>query len=221
MRILLVEDDKTIAEAVQAHLTEQAFAVDWAPDLGQAREFLAVATYEMLLVDLGLPDGNGMDLIRDIRRHGSDAAVLILSAQDQISERISALNDGADDYLIKPFDLSELLARIAAVARRYTGQPQTQQTFGSLTIDTTNRLVLRDDVAVELSSREWAVLMRLVQRPDAIVPKTDIEDALYAFGAEVESNTVEVYVSRLRKKLGHDAIRTLRGVGYTVPRGEG
>jgi two-component system OmpR family response regulator len=220
MRILLVEDNRAIGEAVRAHVAGGGHAVDWAQDLAAARDDLAVAQYDLILLDLGLPDGNGIDLLRGLRRGGSGVAILILSAQDQIAARIAALNEGADDYLTKPFDLSELAARIAAVARRYAGQPQTEQAFGALSIDLTNHLVTRDQKSVDLSSREWAVLARLVQRPGAVVAKAEIEEALYAFGAEVESNTVEVYVSRLRKKLGRDAISTLRGVGYQVPKGD-
>jgi two-component system OmpR family response regulator len=219
MRILLVEDDKTIGAAVRAHVAGGGHAVDWAQNLADARDHLAVAPYDLLLLDLGLPDGKGIDLLRELRRSGSAVAVVILSAQDQIAARIAALNEGADDYLTKPFDLSELTARIAAVARRYAGQPQTEQTFGALRVDTTNHQVMRDNAPVDLSSREWAVLARLIQRPGAVVAKSAIEEALYTFGAEVESNTVEVYVSRLRKKLGPEAIRTMRGVGYQVPKG--
>ena len=186
--------------------------------MATARDLLAVASYDLVLLDLGLPDGRGIDLLRELRRKGEAVPVVILSAQDQIASRIEALNDGADDYLTKPFDLAELSARIAAVARRYVGQPVTEQVFGHLRIDATNRQVMLDGESVDLSSREWAVLLRLTQRPGAVVAKSEIEEALYAFGAEVESNTVEVYVSRLRKKLGREVIRTLRGVGYQVSR---
>lgn len=216
MRVLLVEDSTALAEAISAHVSGADHAVDWAGDLATARDFLAVAQYDLMLLDLGLPDGRGADLLRELRRAGAVLPILILSAQDQIMDRIAALNDGADDYLTKPFDLAELTARMAAIRRRYTGQPQTEQTVGPLRIDATNHLVFRDDVPVDLSSREWAVLARLMHRPGAVVAKSEIEDALYAFGAEIESNAVEVYVSRLRKKLGHDMIRTLRGVGYQV-----
>jgi len=216
VRVLLVEDSTALAEAISAHVSGADHAVDWAGDLATARDFLAVAQYDLMLLDLGLPDGRGADLLRELRRAGAVLPILILSAQDQIMDRIAALNDGADDYLTKPFDLAELTARMAAIRRRYTGQPQTEQTVGPLRIDATNHLVFRDDVPVDLSSREWAVLARLMHRPGAVVAKSEIEDALYAFGAEIESNAVEVYVSRLRKKLGHDMIRTLRGVGYQV-----
>lgn len=218
MRVLLVEDNRSIGEAIHAHASGDDHAVDWAQDLATARDLLAVASYDLVLLDLGLPDGRGIDLLRELRRKGEAVPVVILSAQDQIASRIEALNDGADDYLTKPFDLAELSARIAAVARRYVGQPVTEQVFGHLRIDATNRQVMSDGESVDLSSREWAVLLRLTQRPGAVVAKSEIEEALYAFGAEVESNTVEVYVSRLRKKLGRDVIRTLRGVGYQVSR---
>jgi two-component system OmpR family response regulator len=216
VRVLLVEDSRPIGEAIQAHVSGDGHAVDWAQNLATARDFLAVAAYDLVLLDLGLPDGRGIDLLKGLRRNGSSVSVVILSAQDQIAARIEALNEGADDYLTKPFDLSELTARINAVARRYAGQPQTEQLFGPLRIDATNHRVFCRDVSVDLSAREWAVLLRLTQRRGAVVAKSEIEDALYAFGAEVESNTVEVYVSRLRKKLGRETIRTLRGLGYQV-----
>lgn len=218
MRILLVEDNETIGAAVRDHVAAAGHAADWAQDLQTARAFLDVAGYDLLLLDLGLPDGRGIDLLRDLRNGGSDVSVVILSAQDQIATRIEALNIGADDYLTKPFDLAELTARIAAVTRRYLGQPAPELAFGPLRIDATNHRIQRDGAPLELSSREWAVLTRLIRAPGAIVAKADIEDALYAFGAEVESNTVEVYVSRLRKKLGRETIRTIRGIGYCLPK---
>jgi two-component system OmpR family response regulator len=211
-----VEDNPTIGDALFAFLSDQSHAADWARDLATARDLVAVASYDLVLLDLGLPDGNGVDLLREIRKTGAAMPVIVLSAQGEIATRIEALNKGADDYLTKPFDLTELGARIAAVARRYTGQHRPEQRFGSLLIDAANRIVTTDGTAVDLSSREWAVLARLIQRPGAVVAKADIEEALYAFGAEVESNTVEVYVSRLRKKLGRDVIKTYRGLGYQV-----
>ena len=216
VRVLLVEDDKAIGSAVRDHIAAATHAVDWARDLATARDFLAVAAYELILLDLGLPDGQGIDLLRELRRRGDKAAVLILSARDQIAQRIEGLNAGADDYLTKPFDLAELAARVAAVARRYSASPNPERRLGPLTIDTAGRRLTRDGVAVTLSAREWAVLDRLARSPGAIVAKSDIEDALYAFGAEVESNTVEVYVSRLRKKLGAGLIKTERGLGYRL-----
>ena len=221
VRVLLVEDDRPIGSAVRDHIAAATHAVDWAQDLATARDFLAVATYELVLLDLGLPDGQGIDLLRTLRRAGDTAAVVILSARDQIAQRIEGLNAGADDYLTKPFDLAELSARVAAVARRYVAAPNPERRLGPLVIDTTGRRLTLDGVAVTLSAREWAVLDRLARTPGALVGKPEIEDAVYAFGAEVESNTVEVYVSRLRKKLGAGLIATERGLGYrlTVEKG--
>ena len=216
MRVLLVEDDKAIGPAVRDHIAAATHAVDWAQDLATARDFLAVATYELVLLDLGLPDGQGIDLLRGLRRGGDKAAVLILSARDQIAQRIEGLNAGADDYLTKPFDLAELSARVAAVARRYASAPNPERRLGPLSMDTAGRRLTLDGIAVSLSAREWAVFDRLARAPGAIVGKSEIEDALYAFGAEVASNTVEVYVSRLRKKLRPGLIVTERGLGYRL-----
>ena len=214
MRVLLVEDDPTIGSAVRDFVASAGHAVDWSQDIETARDFLSVAGYDLILLDLGLPDGRGIDLLRETRRKGTDTAVIILSAQDQIAVRIEGLNAGADDYLTKPFDLGELGARVSAVARRYIGRPETQLAFGPVSIDTANRMISRNGTALTLTSREWAVLDRLTRLDGAVVSKPEIEEALYAFGAEIESNTVEVYVSRLRRKLGNDMIRTQRGIGY-------
>jgi two-component system OmpR family response regulator len=216
MRVLLVEDDFVLGEAVREHVASLGHGVDWMKRLDDAREALATVAYELVLLDLNLPDGRGLDLLRELRRQGADAPVIILTAQDQIAARIEGLNSGADDYLVKPFDLSELSARIAAVARRYSGNANPLLRRGELEIDLARRIVSVGGKPVDLTAREWAVLERLVRHPNALIAKTDIEDSLYEFGAEIESNAVEVYVSRLRKKLGHDAIRTVRGAGYVI-----
>jgi two-component system, OmpR family, response regulator len=216
MRVLLVEDDYVLGEAVREHVASLGHGVDWMKRLDDAREALATVAYELVLLDLNLPDGRGLDLLRELRRQGADAPVIILTAQDQIAARIEGLNSGADDYLVKPFDLSELSARIAAVARRYSGNANPLLRRGELEIDLARRIVSVAGKPVDLTAREWAVLERLVRHPNALIAKTDIEDSLYEFGAEIESNAVEVYVSRLRKKLGHDAIRTVRGAGYVI-----
>jgi two-component system OmpR family response regulator len=216
MRVLLVEDDFVLGEAVREHVASLGHGVDWMKRLDDAREALATVAYELVLLDLNLPDGRGLDLLRELRRQGADAPVIILTAQDQIAARIEGLNSGADDYLVKPFDLSELSARIAAVARRYSGNANPLLRRGELEIDLARRIVSVAGKPVDLTAREWAVLERLVRHPNALIAKTDIEDSLYEFGAEIESNAVEVYVSRLRKKLGHDTIRTVRGAGYVI-----
>lgn len=216
MRVLLVEDDYVLGEAVREHVASLGHGVDWMKRLDDAREALATVAYELVLLDLNLPDGRGLDLLRELRRQGADAPVIILTAQDQIAARIEGLNSGADDYLVKPFDLSELSARIAAVARRYGGRSNPLLRRGELEIDLARRIVTVAGKPVDLTAREWAVLERLIRHPNALIAKTDIEDSLYEFGAEIESNAVEVYISRLRKKLGRDSIKTVRGAGYVV-----
>ncbi|GLS32306.1 two-component system, OmpR family, response regulator [Mesorhizobium albiziae] len=216
MRILLIEDDKAIGSAVREHAAAGGHAVDWARTLSTARDYAAVAPYGLVLLDLHLPDGNGIDYLREMRDRLDATPVIILTARDQISVRIEGLNAGADDYLVKPFDLGELSARIHAVARRYGLRPEPIFSLGTLTIVPAERRVDRDGQTVDLTAREWAVLDSLLRRPGAIVSKTQIEDALYSFGSEIASNAVEVYVSRLRKKIGADRIATVRGVGYRL-----
>lgn len=217
MRILLVEDDNTLGRAVREHVASLGHGVDWMQRLDDGREALATTAYELVLLDLNLPDGHGLDLLKELRRRGSVVPVMILTAQDQIAQRIEGLNSGADDYLVKPFDLSELSARIAAVGRRYGGNPNPLLQLGNLEIDLARRIITIEGRAVDLTSREWAVFELLARQPNIMVSKGAIETSLYEFGAEVESNAVEVYVSRLRKKLGKDAIVTIRGAGYKMP----
>ena len=185
-------------------------------NLTDAEEVTSAVQYGLILLDLQLPDGSGIDFLKRLRRKPDETPVMILTARDQISDRIEGLNSGADDYLVKPFNLGELTARILAVARRYAGSPQPTLRLSDLEIDQPQRRVKLAGKDVILTGREWAVLDLLIARPGAIVSKDKIEEALYAFGSEIESNTVEVYVSRLRKKIGKDRIKTARGVGYCL-----
>lgn len=216
MRLLLIEDDATLGEAVRDHVASGGHAVDWMKTIDAGSSALATTVYGLILLDLRLPDGSGIKLLKGFRAHGGTTPVIILTAHDQISDRIEGLNSGADDYLVKPFNLGELTARMLAVARRYSGRPVSRVRIGDLEIDAIDRRLTCAGESILLSSREWAVLDALAARPGAVVSKAQIEEALYAFGSEIESNTVEVYVSRLRKKLGRDHIATLRGVGYRL-----
>lgn len=214
MRVLLVEDDAILGEAVRDHMALANHAIDWMRTLEDARAALATTQYSMVLLDLRLPDGSGIDLLKSFRASGNLTPVIILTAHDQISDRIEGLNSGADDYIVKPFDLGELSARVQAIARRMSGRARTAILLGDLEIDTTGRTIRQNGQEILLSGREWAVLDTLLSRQGMVISKARIEEALYAFGSEIESNTVEVYISRLRKKLGKDAVQTVRGVGY-------
>lgn len=216
MRVLLVEDAPGLGDAVREQIADDGHAVDWVQRLEHARSSVRSTAYDLILLDLMLPDGRGLDFLRQQRRAGDVTPVIILTAQDQISDRIAGLNAGADDYLVKPFDLFELSARVAAVARRYSGNPNPQIRLGELQVDLSARTVQRAGVTIDLTSREWALFEAFVQRPSALLSKSQLEERLYAFGAEIESNTIEVYISRLRKKLGRDLIETVRGMGYRL-----
>jgi two-component system OmpR family response regulator len=216
MRILLVEDDMILGAAVRDHVVADNHSVDWVTRLDAACDHIDSAAYDLVLLDLMLPDGQGIAFLRDLRRKGSVTPVVILTALDQISDRINGLNAGADDYMTKPFDLSELSARINAVARRYSGNPNPLVDVGDFQVDLAARTVLRNGCPVDLTAREWALFEAFVQHPGQVLSKPQLEERLYAFGSEVESNTIEVHVSRLRKKLGHSAIDTVRGIGYRL-----
>ncbi len=214
MRILLVEDDHSLGSALRDQMVSDGHAVDWMTGLEDALAVARSVSCDLVLLDLGLPDGHGLDLLRDLRQRRSPVPVIILTARDRISDRIAGLDGGADDYLVKPFDLRELSARVAAVFRRYTGDPNPRVRLGDLDIDRVARQLFRDGQEIALTAHEWALLARMLQQPGAVLSKSQLEDSLYAFGSEIESNAIEVYISRLRKKLGRDAIRTIRGLGY-------
>lgn len=216
MRVLLIEDDALIGAGVRDTVCAESHAVDWAKSLGEAEALRAVVRYDLILLDLMLPDGPGLRFLAALRARGESLPVIILTARDQVSDRIAGLKAGADDYLVKPFDLDELAARIGAVARRSAGAPSPRVRLADVTLDLANHTLERAGRAISLTAREWAVLETFLQRPNAIIPKGQIEEQLYALGAEVESNTIEVYVARLRKKLGHGLIATERGMGYRL-----
>lgn len=216
MRILLIEDDRVIGSAVREQIEADGHSVDWAQRLDAAGDALAGAKFDLLLLDLMLPDGRGIPFLKSLRAKGSTVPVIILTALDQISDRIEGLNAGADDYLVKPFDLAELSARIGSVARRYAGNPNPVLVLGDLAIDQAARTVQRGGKTIALTAREWVLFEAFLQNPTQLLSKSKLEERLYSFDAEIESNTIEVHISRLRKKLGAQVISTERGLGYRL-----
>lgn len=216
MRILLIEDDNVLGAAVRDQIAADAHSVDWVTRLDAAGDAVKVAPYDLVLLDLMLPDGRGIGFLRDLRARGDVTPVIILTALDQVSDRIEGLNAGADDYLVKPFDLAELSARIGSVARRYSGNPNPIVTHGPLQIDLAARSVYRDGRPIHLTAREWALFEAFLSRPGQLLSKAQLEEKIYDFSAEVGSNTIEVHVSRLRKKFGPGIIMTERGLGYRL-----
>ncbi|SAK45025.1 response regulator [Caballeronia ptereochthonis] len=216
MRVLLVEDDRMIGESVRDTLKDRSYAVDWVCDGKLALTSIATHVYDAILLDLGLPGADGLDVLRAVRRGNHPVPLIIITARDSVEDRIRGLDEGADDYLIKPFDISELLARMRAVIRRRGGQAAPILTNGVLTLDPATREASSDGVAIRLSSREFALMQALMMRPGAILSRTDLEDRIYGWNEEVESNAVEFIIHSLRKKLGAAAIKNVRGVGWMV-----
>jgi DNA-binding response OmpR family regulator len=216
VRLLVVEDEPDLADAIAAYLRGAGHAVDLALRLEDAVAAVAGTAYDLILLDLHLPDGDGLRLLRRMRAQASRVPVLIVTARDRITERIAGLEAGADDYLVKPYDLDEMHARILAIHRRATGMVEAERRFGRLSVLPDRRQVLLDGTPVRLTLREWALIERLSRRPDITVTRAQMEDALYGFGDEVESNAIEAHVSRLRAKLGRHAIVTERGFGYRM-----
>jgi DNA-binding response OmpR family regulator len=216
MKILLAEDDIMIGENIQIALDGEGIAVDWVKDGIAAETALNTSDYDTVLLDLGLPEKDGIDVLRDLRARGNLVPVLVLTARDTVSQRVLGLKSGADDYLVKPFDLEELIARLHALIRRARGGSEPLYRKGNVAINIATRQVMLSGQQVILSSREWAVLDALIARPGAILSRSQLEERLYGWSGEVESNAVEVYVHGLRKKLGPQFISNVRGLGYMV-----
>ncbi|HEY3533264.1 MAG TPA: response regulator [Casimicrobiaceae bacterium] len=218
MRILLVEDDPMIGKTLSQALTQDAYAVDWVTDGVAAHTALGTApdAYALVLLDLGLPRKSGLDLLRELRRAGNRVRVLIVTARDAVADRVAGLDAGADDYLTKPFSLEELSARLRALLRRDIAREGNVLRHRDLALDTATRSVMQAGRPVDVSAREFALLAALLERPGAALSKAQLEERIYRWGEEVESNAVEVHVHNLRKKLGSETIRTLRGVGYAL-----
>lgn len=218
MRLLLVEDDPMIGEAVAKGLRQDGFALDWVNDGVSAELALDSDVYDLLLLDLGLPRKAGLEVLASLRKRGRTIPVLILTARDAVADRVKGLDTGADDYLVKPFDLDELGARIRALLRRKSGRASPVIDVGKVSVHPATHEVFVDGRRVDLSGREFALLQILVERPGAVLSRTQLLERLYGWDQEVESNTIEVYIHGLRRKLGQQFIRNVRGVGYTVPR---
>ena len=219
-KILIIEDDFMIAESTQTLLKYQGFEVEWVNNGIDGLKLLQQSEFDAVLLDLGLPLMDGMQVLKQIRQIQPSLPVLIISARDQLQQRVDGLNQGADDYLIKPYEFDELIARIHALLRRSGKEQQANQqhilTYGELVLDVEQHLAKYKGQYIDLSNREWAILIPLVTHPNKIFSKTNLEDKLYDFDSEISSNTIEVYVHHLRNKLGKDFIRTIRGLGYRL-----
>lgn len=219
MRVLLVEDDAMIGETVQAALQDEAFAVDWVRSGPAASSAPTSQHYDLALLDLGLPGHDGLHVLRQWRARGLTLPVLILTARDALADRLAGLDGGADDYILKPFDMAELLARMRAVWRRQSGAASAVLRSGDLTLDTaTHEASAQGGPPVALSRREFALLAALMARPGAILSRAELEDRIYGWGEEVESNAIDFLIHGLRRKLGAAAIKNVRGAGWMVPK---
>lgn len=219
MRVLIVEDDLMIGEEVEAALVDASYAVDRVTDGASASTALLAGSYDLVLLDLGLPGKDGMAVLRELRAADKCVSVLVLTARDGFDARIRGLDSGADDYLVKPFDMGELMARMRAVARRKGGNSGPLLSNGVLTLDPVTREATTGGIAIRLSAREFALLRALLVRPGAILSKSQLEQRIYGWGQEVESNAIEFLIHSIRHKLGSSSIINVRGVGWMVCKG--
>ncbi|MBI5716908.1 MAG: response regulator transcription factor [Burkholderiales bacterium] len=214
MRVLLVEDDRMIGESLREALRQHGMAADWVRDGRAADAVLASERFDAVLLDLGLPERDGLQVLASLRARGDTTPVIVVTARDALADKVAGLDTGADDYLVKPFELDELLARLRALVRRQGGRASTVLEVGDLRLDPATREVSRGGRPVLLSAREFALLQALMERPGAIVSRAQLEDRLYGWGEELESNAISVYMHQLRRKLGDDLLHTVRGLGY-------
>jgi len=216
LRVLLVEDDRMIGEGLRTALRQSGHAVDWVRDGRAADASLASERFDLVLLDLALPQRDGIEVLLALRSRGDRTPVIVVTARDAPGSRVQGLDAGADDYLVKPFELDELMARMRAVSRRHAGRAEATIAVGDVVLDTSARQVTRAGAPVSLSAREYALLEALMLRPGALLSRAQLEDRLYGWADQVESNAISVYVHQLRRKLGEEFIRTVRGVGYYV-----
>ena len=218
MRLLLVEDDRMIGEAVLDALRDEHYAVDWVRDGAMADTALRTESYDLVVLDLGLPKRDGLDVLRALRARHQTMPVLVATARDAVGDRVAGLDAGADDYVLKPYDTDEMLARIRALLRRSAGRAEPVFSHKGVTLNPATREAAVNGAPVSLSAREWAVLEPLLARPGVVFSRAQLEEKLYGWKDDISSNAVEVYVHGLRKKLGSELIQTVRGLGYVVPR---
>ncbi len=216
MRILLVEDDKALGHGIHLGLRQAGYAVDWVQDGVMAETAIDTQDYDMAVLDFNLPKKSGLDVLDHVRSEAKPLPILLLTAKDAINDRIVGLDRGADDYMIKPFDLDELKARIRALMRRSSGRTMPVLTYKDIVLDPASYTVTQKDNIIELSTREFAILQLLMENVGRVLSRNRLEESLYSWKDEIESNAVEVHIHRLRKKLGADLIRTIRGVGYIM-----
>jgi len=216
MRVLLVEDDLMIGESLSEALQDEAYTVDWVKDGRQAILTLRVQPYDIILLDLGLPEVDGMGVLTAMRDAKIDTPVLILTARDQLKDRIAGLDSGADDYVVKPFELGEVFARMRVLIRRAQGKADNQVTVGNLTLDTAHKRVMMEGKPIDLTAKEYMLLTTFMLSPEKVMSKNELEDSLYGWGGEVESNAIEFLIHSLRKKVGQDRIKNVRGLGWYI-----
>lgn len=216
MRLLLVEDDPLLGDGVRTGLSQEDYTVDWFRDARSAEAVLKSEHYDLMVLDLGLPDKSGLEVLKQLRIQGNDLPVLILTARDSVSDRVAGLDSGADDYMIKPFDLDELSARLRALQRRHSGRAQCEIRHGEIVLNPSAHSVTLAGMPIDISPREYALLHLLLENEGRVMSRSRLEDGLYSWDGEVESNAIEVYIHHLRKKLGSTLIRTIRGVGYII-----
>jgi two-component system response regulator QseB len=216
MRLLLVEDDPLLGDGLQAGLRQSGYTVDWLKDAASAEAALSSENYEIMVLDLGLPDRSGLSVLKNLRQRGDELPVLILTARDSVEDRVLGLDSGADDYLLKPCDLDELAARLRALLRRHGGRADNTIHHGEIALDPAAHTVSIAGKSIDITPREYAVLQLLMENRGRVMSRSRLEEGLYSWDGEVESNAIEVYIHHLRKKFGSDLIRTIRGVGYII-----
>ncbi len=216
MRVLLVEDDLMIGESLSEALQDEAYTVDWVKDGRQAILTIKVQSYDIILLDLGLPEIDGMGVLTVIRDAKIDTPVLIITARDEVKDRIAGLDLGADDYVVKPFELGEVFARMRVLIRRAQGKADNHISVGNLHLDTAHKRIIMDGTPVDLTAKEYMLLTTFMMAPEKVMSKTELEDSLYGWGGEVESNAIEFLVHSLRKKIGQSRIKNVRGLGWYI-----